>query len=223
MEIRCLFSASDSGKQFDLRCVVREKTIEFIAKNDPEAFPRARFSSVAQFPRQTATPRDIAHAENKVPARSRKRRRRPAAMRLVAHKFVALERGGHAMAAVVPHHFAHATQTYLALRLSHGQRDEVLNRLTHRHVDVGDEQDTVRTQVPGLGNARFGGCARPDQLYRELQIESDSFSLVRHVKLTVLDFSSKVNTSGGSKVPVRTPPGHVSRKGGLVIDLKVAR
>jgi len=45
MEIRCLLSAADSGKQFDLRCVVREKMITFIQENYPEAFPRTRFSS----------------------------------------------------------------------------------------------------------------------------------------------------------------------------------
>jgi small-conductance mechanosensitive channel len=46
MEIRCLLSAADSSKQFDLRCIVREKMVEFIQKNYPDAFPRTRFSAV---------------------------------------------------------------------------------------------------------------------------------------------------------------------------------
>lgn len=48
MEIRCLLSASDSSKQFDLRCIVREKMITFIQQNYPDAFPRTRFSAVAR-------------------------------------------------------------------------------------------------------------------------------------------------------------------------------
>jgi len=46
MELRCLLSASDSSKQFDLRCIVREKMVTFIQENYPDAFPRMRFSSV---------------------------------------------------------------------------------------------------------------------------------------------------------------------------------
>ena len=46
MEIRCLMSASDASKQFDLRCIVREKMVAFIQKNYPDAFPRTRFSAV---------------------------------------------------------------------------------------------------------------------------------------------------------------------------------
>jgi small-conductance mechanosensitive channel len=48
MEIRCLLSAADSSRQFDLRCLVREKMVAFIQKNYPDAFPRTRFSSVAR-------------------------------------------------------------------------------------------------------------------------------------------------------------------------------
>jgi small-conductance mechanosensitive channel len=48
MEIRCLLSASDSSKQFDLRCIVREKMVTFIQQNYPDAFPRTRFSAVSQ-------------------------------------------------------------------------------------------------------------------------------------------------------------------------------
>lgn len=46
MEIRCLLSAADSSQQFNLRCIVREKMIEFIQMNYPDAFPRTRFSAV---------------------------------------------------------------------------------------------------------------------------------------------------------------------------------
>jgi small-conductance mechanosensitive channel len=48
MEIRCLLSAADASKQFDLRCIVREKMVAFIQKNYPDAFPRTRFSAVSQ-------------------------------------------------------------------------------------------------------------------------------------------------------------------------------
>jgi small-conductance mechanosensitive channel len=46
MEIRCLMSAADASKQFDLRCIVREKMVAFLQKNYPDAFPRTRFSAV---------------------------------------------------------------------------------------------------------------------------------------------------------------------------------
>ena len=42
MELRCLVSAADSGKAFDLRCVVREKMIDFIRANYPAALPTMR-------------------------------------------------------------------------------------------------------------------------------------------------------------------------------------
>jgi small-conductance mechanosensitive channel len=48
MEIRCLLSARNSGDQFDLRCYVREKMVEFIKKNYPDAFPRFRLSGVPE-------------------------------------------------------------------------------------------------------------------------------------------------------------------------------
>ncbi len=54
MEIRCLLSAADSGKQFDLRCNVREKMVAFIQQNYPDAFPRTRFSAVSRMEEKTA-------------------------------------------------------------------------------------------------------------------------------------------------------------------------
>lgn len=45
MELRCLVSSSDSGKNFDLRCLVREKMIEFVRDKFPEALPTLRFEA----------------------------------------------------------------------------------------------------------------------------------------------------------------------------------
>lgn len=42
MELRCLVSSSDSGKNFDLRCLVRERLIAYIQKHHPESLPRVR-------------------------------------------------------------------------------------------------------------------------------------------------------------------------------------
>jgi len=42
MELRCLMSSGDSGKNFDLRCLVREKMIEFVRENYPHALPTVR-------------------------------------------------------------------------------------------------------------------------------------------------------------------------------------
>jgi len=42
MELRCLMSARSGGQVFDLRCEVREKLIDFLQKEYPEALPRSR-------------------------------------------------------------------------------------------------------------------------------------------------------------------------------------
>jgi small-conductance mechanosensitive channel len=42
MELRCLMSASSAGMAFNLRCEVREKMIDFLQKEHPEALPRQR-------------------------------------------------------------------------------------------------------------------------------------------------------------------------------------
>jgi small-conductance mechanosensitive channel len=44
MQLRCLLSASDSGKLFDLRCLAREKMILFIQQNYPQHLPTLRFA-----------------------------------------------------------------------------------------------------------------------------------------------------------------------------------
>ena len=43
MELRCLVSSSNSSDSFDLRCVVREKMIEFLHREYPTALPTMRF------------------------------------------------------------------------------------------------------------------------------------------------------------------------------------
>jgi len=73
MEIRCLVSSRDSGKSFDLRCLVREKMIEFVHANYPHAFPTMRIESHRETKsREVADehgplPPPILHPDNKVP------------------------------------------------------------------------------------------------------------------------------------------------------------
>jgi len=42
MELRCLVSASGSSQLFDLRCVVRERMIEFLRAKAPRSLPTMR-------------------------------------------------------------------------------------------------------------------------------------------------------------------------------------
>lgn len=42
MELRCLISSRDSGRSFDLRCLVREKMIAFVREHYPHALPTMR-------------------------------------------------------------------------------------------------------------------------------------------------------------------------------------
>jgi small-conductance mechanosensitive channel len=42
VELRALISAADSGRAWDLRCHVREKLVEFVRDNYPQALPRLR-------------------------------------------------------------------------------------------------------------------------------------------------------------------------------------
>lgn len=44
MEVRCLMSADDSGKAFDLQCLVREAMMDWVREHYPTAFPTARFA-----------------------------------------------------------------------------------------------------------------------------------------------------------------------------------
>ena len=43
MELRCLMSSGGSAQLFDLRCIVREKMIEFVKENYPGALPTMRW------------------------------------------------------------------------------------------------------------------------------------------------------------------------------------
>jgi small-conductance mechanosensitive channel len=42
IELRCLMSARSAGQAFDLRCEVREKLVDFLQSEHPEALPRQR-------------------------------------------------------------------------------------------------------------------------------------------------------------------------------------
>jgi small-conductance mechanosensitive channel len=42
LELRALVSAQDSGKAWDLRCVVREGLVQFMQRNQPQSLPRFR-------------------------------------------------------------------------------------------------------------------------------------------------------------------------------------
>ncbi len=44
IEVRALMSADNSSNAFDLRCVIREKLVQFIQKNHPECLPKTRTS-----------------------------------------------------------------------------------------------------------------------------------------------------------------------------------
>ena len=45
MQLRALFDAADSGKLWDLRCLVREKLIDFVQSRHPDALPQTRITS----------------------------------------------------------------------------------------------------------------------------------------------------------------------------------
>lgn len=51
MELRCLVSAASAGKAFELRCEVREKLIDFLQREHPEALPRKRADLVVEHAR----------------------------------------------------------------------------------------------------------------------------------------------------------------------------
>ncbi|MGX9719223.1 mechanosensitive ion channel family protein [Stenotrophomonas acidaminiphila] len=55
IQVRLLVSARSSGDAFDLRCIVRERMIEFLAREHPHALPRLR----AEIGRQANAPRPL--------------------------------------------------------------------------------------------------------------------------------------------------------------------
>jgi small-conductance mechanosensitive channel len=46
IELRCLVSSASSPQNFDLRCIVREKMIEFLQANYPHALPKMRVATM---------------------------------------------------------------------------------------------------------------------------------------------------------------------------------
>lgn len=50
MQVRALMSAEDSSKLWDLRCLVREKMIDFLQKNYPHCLPKQRLSELQNAP-----------------------------------------------------------------------------------------------------------------------------------------------------------------------------
>ena len=52
MQIRALMSAADSSKLWDLRCLVREKMIDFLQTNYPHCLPKQRISELQKAPWQ---------------------------------------------------------------------------------------------------------------------------------------------------------------------------
>jgi hypothetical protein len=42
MEVRILMSAANAGDMFDLRCLVRERLVEWLAREHPQALARDR-------------------------------------------------------------------------------------------------------------------------------------------------------------------------------------
>ena len=60
VELRCLMSANSAGQAFDLRCEVREKLIDFLQREHPEALPRQRSEVVAAGNSKPDAPRNAA-------------------------------------------------------------------------------------------------------------------------------------------------------------------
>ena len=47
MQIRCLVSAADAGRAWDLRCLVRERLVDFMRREYPQFLPRVRLEESA--------------------------------------------------------------------------------------------------------------------------------------------------------------------------------
>ena len=56
MELRCLMSSRNSSENFDLRCLVRERMIDYIRQNYPSAFPTTRFAATSEIAISTQAP-----------------------------------------------------------------------------------------------------------------------------------------------------------------------
>jgi small-conductance mechanosensitive channel len=67
IELRILVSARDSGRAFDLRCEVREKLIDFLRREYPDALPRFR-AEVSSLPLPDRSQPDHSRPERYAPA-----------------------------------------------------------------------------------------------------------------------------------------------------------
>ena len=65
VELRALISANSAGQSFNLRCEVRERLIEFLQREPPEALPTSRQISF----RDNGTDREEAAPPQKTAAR----------------------------------------------------------------------------------------------------------------------------------------------------------
>jgi small-conductance mechanosensitive channel len=72
MELRCLMSANNAGKAFDLRCEVREKLIDFLQQDHPEALPTQR--GEVRLVSEEAAARDMPPLHRPAPASAKRRR-----------------------------------------------------------------------------------------------------------------------------------------------------
>jgi len=71
MELRCLMSARSGAQTFDLRCEVREKLIDFLQKEYPEALPHSRQISFKEVSNSGAAPGSRGPARKRGTQRSR--------------------------------------------------------------------------------------------------------------------------------------------------------
>jgi small-conductance mechanosensitive channel len=73
MELRCLMSARSGAQTFDLRCEVREKLIDFLQKEHPEALPRSRQICVKEGHKSEENPEE--KSDGAVPSQGAARKR----------------------------------------------------------------------------------------------------------------------------------------------------
>jgi small-conductance mechanosensitive channel len=60
MQLRILVSSADSGRAFDLRCELRERLVDFIQRQFPQALPRMRADVAARPDNDDSSPRERA-------------------------------------------------------------------------------------------------------------------------------------------------------------------
>jgi small-conductance mechanosensitive channel len=70
IELRCLMSATSAGNAFDLRCEVREKLVDFLRREHPEALPRQRQISISEATAGEPS-QDVAKPHGSSPLRTR--------------------------------------------------------------------------------------------------------------------------------------------------------